>query len=273
MMKDKFLIGELAKIFDISTDTLRYYDKVDLLKPDYDVNNKYRYYSIEKFFLLSRILFLKSLNIPLKDIKTYFDNQSTTKLLKLLDKEELIIDQKIKTLNNLKIKIENKRNLIKEANNHIDNIRIEYFPKRYGVFIDIENIENKYEIKNSFKKNEPHFKMSSWLAEGQIYTSITKEDMLREDFSRFNYFIELIPDDIGQSYSDKVIEENKYACVVFCGPYSNMDVYYNRLLKWIKDNGYEVIGDSIEKNIVDYGFSNYEEEYISEIQIPIEKII
>ena len=55
-MKDKFLIGELSKIFNISTDTLRHYDKIDLIKPEYDEKNDYRYYSIRNLFKLSRIL-------------------------------------------------------------------------------------------------------------------------------------------------------------------------------------------------------------------------
>ncbi len=44
-MRDMFLIGELAKLFNISTDTLRYYDKIGLLKPKYDKDNGYRYYT------------------------------------------------------------------------------------------------------------------------------------------------------------------------------------------------------------------------------------
>lgn len=43
------------------------------------------------------------------------------------------------------------------------------------------------------------------------------------------------------------------------------------LIRWIEENGYQIAGDSIEKNIVDYGFSDSENEYITEIQIPIIK--
>lgn len=268
-MKEKFLIGELSRIFNISTDTLRYYDKIDLLKPEYDHTNRYRYYSMDKFFILSRILFLKSLDISLKDIKNYFNNQNTDHLLMLLKREEVEIDRKINRLMNLKRKISNKIELIEESNKHIEQIRVERFPERCGVFIDIENIENEYELKKSFKKHEVHFRMSSWLIEGQIYTSISKEDMLEERFEKFNYFIEILPRDENTSLQSKILPENDYACIVFCGSYSNIEHYYRMLIKWIEENGYEIAGDSIEKNIVDYGFSNSEEEYISEIQIPI----
>ena len=196
-MKDKFLIGELANIFDITTDTLRYYDKIGLLKPEYDKSNNYRYYSIEKFFILSRILFLRNLDIPVKDIKYYFENPNTMELLRLLDKEEVLIDQKISRLMNLKRKIQNKKQLIEEANKYIDDIRVEYIPKRYGVFIDIENNQNKYELKRSFKQYEAAFKMSSWLVEGHVYTAVTKADTQTPRIGRFNYCDELIPNSDG----------------------------------------------------------------------------
>jgi effector-binding domain-containing protein len=69
------------------------------------------------------------------------------------------------------------------------------------------------------------------------------------------------------------IPENEFACVVFLGPYKDIENYYTVLIKWIEENGYEILGDSIEKNIVDYDFSDSENEYISEIQIPIRKLL
>lgn len=268
-MKEKFLIGELSKIFNISTDTLRYYDKIGLLKPDYDEVNRYRYYSIEKFFVLSRILFLKNLDISLEDIKKYLNNQNTDHLLMLLKNGEAELDNEINRLVNLKRKIKNKIELIEGANQFINEIRVERLPERWGVFVDIENIEDSYEIKNSFKKHEAHFKISSWLNEGQIYTSITKEDILAQRFHRFNYFIEILSRGENLNTQVRVLPENDYACIVYCGSYNKIEDYYRLLIQWIDENGYEIAGDSIEKNIVDYGFSDSEEEYISEIQIPV----
>ena len=46
-MKEFFTIGEISKLFNINSKTLRYYDEIDLFKPSYvDEHNKYRYYSI-----------------------------------------------------------------------------------------------------------------------------------------------------------------------------------------------------------------------------------
>ena len=55
-MKDLFTIGEIAKLFEINIRTLRYYDEINLLKPErIDPNSKYRYYSTKQFERLNTI--------------------------------------------------------------------------------------------------------------------------------------------------------------------------------------------------------------------------
>ncbi|MCK5763833.1 MAG: MerR family transcriptional regulator [Clostridiales bacterium] len=272
-MKDKFLIGEMAKIFNISTDTLRYYDKIDVLKPEYDKKNDYRYYSIRSLFKLSRIIFLKNLDISLDDIKKYLKNKNTDNLLNLLKKKEKEIDVKINKLMNIQNKIHTKLELFENINNDLDRVKIKRIPERIGIFLDLNSIDNDYEIKQAFKEKEKHFRISSWLIEGQIYTSLSKENMRNKIFDKFTYFIEIVSLDSKFQEEFIVIPENDYACIVCIGPYDNIKIQYQLLTKWIEDNGYKIIGDSIEKNIVDYDFSDSENEYISEIQIPIAKNI
>lgn len=270
-MKDKFLIGELSKIFNISTDTLRHYDKIDLIKPDYDENNDYRYYSIRNFFKLSRILFLKNLDISLIEIKKYMGNKNTNNLLSLLKKKDAEIDIKINRLLNLKKNIQTKLELLENIEDKLDQIVIKKIPQRIGVFIDLNDLESDYEIKQTFKMNEKYLKISSWLIEGQIYTSLSKENMNKGILNKFRYFIEIVPIDSEVYKQLKIFPENEYVCMAFLGPYSDMVKHYQLLIRWIDENGYQIVGDSIEKNIVDYDFSDSENEYISEIQIPVKK--
>ncbi len=270
-MKDRFLIGELAKLFNISTDTLRHYDRIDLLKPDYDMKNDYRYYSIRNFFKLSRILFLKSLDISLENIKKYMNNKNKNNLLSLLRKKEEEIDIKINSLNNLKKKIQTKLELLESINSELDQVKIKRIPERVGVFLDMHDVENDFEIIQAFKENEKFLKISSWLIEGQIYTSLSKENMEKRILNKFRYFIEVVTLDSTPCNKMSVIPENEYACIAFLGPYRDMGKHYELLIRWIDENGFQIAGDSIEKNIVDYGFSDSENEYISEIQIPIKK--
>lgn len=69
-MKEHYSIGETAKLFNISVQTLRHYEKMGLITPDY-VNPKtgYRYYAPKQFHYIDRIHYLKGLGLSLKEIK------------------------------------------------------------------------------------------------------------------------------------------------------------------------------------------------------------
>ncbi|OYP56629.1 transcriptional regulator, partial [Lachnotalea glycerini] len=48
-----FTSGQVSKLFNISKQTLIFYDKIGLIKPDHiEPNTLYRYYSIEQVFYL-----------------------------------------------------------------------------------------------------------------------------------------------------------------------------------------------------------------------------
>ena len=79
-MSTYFSIGEIAKMFNISTQTLRLYDRMDLIKPAHiNENNGYRYYSIEQFIKLDCIKLCKSMGLSLEEIKGFIGNESSIK--------------------------------------------------------------------------------------------------------------------------------------------------------------------------------------------------
>ncbi|WP_315073776.1 MerR family transcriptional regulator [uncultured Clostridium sp.] len=65
-----YYIGEFSKKFDISIDTLRYYEKIGLIYPERDNVNK-RIYSEKDIEWLKFIIRLKETNMPIKQIKYY----------------------------------------------------------------------------------------------------------------------------------------------------------------------------------------------------------
>lgn len=271
-MKDKFLIGELAKIFNTTTETLRHYDKMNLLKPECDSKTNYRYYDIVSMFKLSRILFLKNLNISLSEIENYMNNKNEDRLIYMLKKKNNDIDAKIQQLTNLKHKINTKLELFENAKTKLDEITIETIDERYGIFIQTFGVEDSFEVKELFKRSETYLKMSSWLVEGQVYTSLPKSDMEVGIFNQFRYFVEVeVPQ--GEIHEQLILlPKSPYVCMTFKGPYSDLVIHYRTLVNWIKTNGYVIAGDSIENNIVDRDYSDSADDFITEIQIPIQAI-
>ena len=59
-MENLFSIGEVARYQKISKQTLIFYDKIGLFRPDYvDPGNGYRYYSAKQLDYLDAILIMK----------------------------------------------------------------------------------------------------------------------------------------------------------------------------------------------------------------------
>ncbi|UXR78214.1 MULTISPECIES: MerR family transcriptional regulator [unclassified Staphylococcus] len=87
-----YSIGELARMFDISTRTLHYYDEKGVLSPASVNKNDYRVYTDTEVEKLKLIQIMKALGMQLKEIKTLFASEGT------LDTVRLILDQKNKML-------------------------------------------------------------------------------------------------------------------------------------------------------------------------------
>ena len=68
-MKEYYSIGETAKLLGVSTQTLRYYDREGILRPE-TINEEtgYRYYSYMQFHKIDRIKYLQSLGLSLEEI-------------------------------------------------------------------------------------------------------------------------------------------------------------------------------------------------------------
>jgi DNA-binding transcriptional MerR regulator len=62
-------VKQLSEIAGVTPRTLRYYDKIDLLKPSRVGDNGYRYYDDKALLRLQQILLYRELGIPLEDIK------------------------------------------------------------------------------------------------------------------------------------------------------------------------------------------------------------
>ena len=72
----------------------------------------------------------------------------------------------------------------------------------------------------------------------------------------------------------KELEEVKEAaCIFHKGPYRTLPQSYAKILKYIEENGLKISGNIRESYIDGIWNQNSEEDWLTEIQIPVEKII
>lgn len=69
----EYSVQELAKLSGVTPRTLRWYDRIGLLKPSRTAESGYRYYGPQEVDRLQEILFCRELGMELKAIGTYLD--------------------------------------------------------------------------------------------------------------------------------------------------------------------------------------------------------
>lgn len=77
----RWTTGQVSKQRNVSVRTLRYYDQINLLTPSFKDDNGRRYYSEEDMFKLEKIIILKSLSLPLENIRDLLDRLSYKQIL------------------------------------------------------------------------------------------------------------------------------------------------------------------------------------------------
>ena len=99
MKKDLFKIGDVAKLFNISVSTLRYYEKLGLVIPEeVDKDTGYRYYSTDQFESLNTLRYLRLLDTPLESIQDFYKGRDVDKMKAMLETQGRELREKINAL-------------------------------------------------------------------------------------------------------------------------------------------------------------------------------
>lgn len=110
----KYKIGEFAKLANVTERTLRYYDKIGLLKPSSILSNGYRQYTDSDLLKLQKILSLKHLGFSIEEIfPIVLEDQNLKESFKMqID----LIDSRIKHMTAIKDSMESIISTINDKN-------------------------------------------------------------------------------------------------------------------------------------------------------------
>lgn len=260
-MKTKFTIGETASLLGISTQTLRYYDKIGLISPGYtDQSTGYRYYFYNQFHYIDRIRYLQSLGMQLEDIRKIIHCGSVDLLLPYLHKKREDAIQEIKEM----------EERIKDIEWYID----------YFTYINKgENLDNLYKVQKEeryilsvpcfYKEQLPQMEIRLAAAKSkneysnikfrrQYGYKIDVEALLRKEFFPREYFVYFREKpNLDESLYD-VLPPGEYLCFQTQALSENWDI--NMLTNYFdnKPKPRMVLAMEFEDNLVDYSEAQYE---------------
>ena len=165
-MKNYFLISEFAKLRGININSLRYYEKLGILKPAHiDEKTGYRYYAPEQVSVLNKIILCIQLGIPLKEMVKYIDEDGNLNSQQLLEQGRIVAQKRIEEMQNNLSYIDSSLKNIEEGKQYAD---------KQGIYK--RNFEERKVIVTDYFERflEPKEMIS---AIGEIYKIAQKDDL------------------------------------------------------------------------------------------------
>ena len=270
--KELFTIGEIGKLFHMNIRTLRYYDAAGLLKPEKtDPDTGYRYYSTKQFERLNTIKYLRALDMPIERIMRFFENKDTDTLMELLKEQQEEIRLHRERLDRIARKLERRISQLNDAlDSRLDEIRAVHLPRRQIAFLRRE-IPLEEDLEYPLRELERRNDLNAVMFLGKVGVSVSREQLLRRQFDGFSEIFVVLEQEDGYEGAEEFLEENDYLLIRYSGTHKDAGTYYEKLLAYMKEHRLDCCGDSVEITLIDSGFTNDTEKYITELQIPVKK--
>ena len=253
--KKTFNIGEVSRLFNISVDSIRYYEKIGILEPTRNEGNNYRVYTLSDIRQLTMIRELLGLNFSTERIKEFDRNQNVETTKMLLSEELNIVNKNIVELFEKKVSIEARIKSLEENINHTDlgNIRIKEFDERQCVMISESNLDDD-DVDDTIGACDCYVLDISKISEdGNSF--VTKGVFFYSDTLLYN-----------SNYS---LPAGKYLSIFYKGPSTRTKVAVDRLIAYANEHHLKITGDPIEFCHIDDYETSVDEECLTEIQIPV----
>ncbi len=273
--RNLFSIGDVSKMFHLSVGSLRYYEAQGLLTPEYvDPETSYRYYSTGQFEVLNTICYLRALDMPLSQIAAFFKNRDVEVMEEMLLKQRDEVVRKQRELAVVEKKINNRLQQLRDArNSELDVIRLQEIPDCRMV-----RMEGKLQIHNFLDMETPIRKLHADESEAVIFLGKVGIGISRENLNSFRYdnydciFLVLDEEDV---YHGQTEQMPACLCVSirFCGSHREAPAQYEKLMAYIRENHLQVAGFSREITMIDFGFTDDTEQFVTQIQIPVTPLL
>lgn len=266
-----FRIGDFSKLSKTSIKTLRYYDEIGLLHPEYvDNENGYRFYTTEQLLKIHKIHSFKQIGFGIKEIRDLIDNTNVENLL-IRKKTKLLETQKELEKQLLKIDflMSNKQEI--QFMNY--EATIKYTPSgiAYTKRMKLSGYEEYFkaipELGKQMLKLNPDMKCGN-----PEYCFIVHVGGEYKDTDMEIQFYEIVDKEgkAADGVTFESLESIKVISVMHKGKYQDLGMAYAFALKWAESNGYKVIANIRENYIDGIWNKDSEDDWLTEIQVPIE---
>ena len=258
-------------MFSISVGSLRHYEKLGLIRPEYtDPDSGYRYYGVQQFERLNTIRYLRALNMPLEDIADFLQNKDVGKIQEMLIQQRETVRQKQQELQIIEQKINTRLEGLADAlSSRLDTISLVHTPPRQITWIRNHLSPKTYlDLETSIRTLQKD-QEETLVFLGKVGLGISKEHLESEAYQVYDtVFLLLEPEDRYQGITEELPGQTCVS-IRFCGSHNEAPAYYRKLLAYIREHRLKIDGFSREVTMIDYVLTNDPKQFVTEIQIPV----
>ena len=277
MKSELMSIGKMADINHLSVATLRLYDKLGLIKPEYvDEETNYRFYDIRQNARLDMIAYMKDLGMSLAEMKDVLKKEDFNIIEDILIKKNEQIHKQIDELKRQHERVEQAiRNIERRRKSPTTGtLSLEYIDRRYiwGIDCDknfyIDGIES-YETSLCILREKLIKAGFSHVQSYSVGTSINQTNFENFILKPEKLFVFLDHRSSLLHQSSIILDSSMYACI-YVDSFADEADCAKKLLDFCKEKGYIISGDYIcevmsEANI----FKTSEREMFLRLQVPV----
>lgn len=270
--QELFRIGDVAKMFHISISSLRHYEKIGLLQPEYiDPSTGYRYYSTRQFECLNTICYLRVLDMPLPCIADFLKNRDVDKMRDMLRRQKDEVIRREKELQIIERKIINRLNQLEDAlSSELDTVRVIHTEECRVAWIRRDLSVRSYLDLETLIRELEEGENGAVVFLGKVGVGISEKLLKEKRYDSYNAVFLILDKEDRYQGETELLRGDTCVSIRFCGSHNEAPAYYEKLDKFISKNGFTITGFSREITMIDYGFTNDVSKFVTEIQIPVE---
>lgn len=274
MKNDLVSITELVKMRGVTTETLRHYDRIDLLKPAYiDPESNTRYYSLScESEKLGTILELKQLNMSLKEIKDFVHGRNQEESLWMLKTKQAELKTKIQKMQKLDLVLDRRIRTMEIALSgdfDFEHVTIKSLSERH-VLVSKAPCHSAFDLNlNAISLGSKLEEIPPDLEHHSFFLIYSQESVNLGINVRTPCKIGIFVDPEKVNGDWVTVKAGTFACVYSYGLYWDIDTVVSRVADFCQREGYQIAGDIIELVTVDMSLTDDVEENVYEIQIPV----
>ena len=265
-----FSIGEVAKLFHMSVSSLRHYEALGLLLPEYvSPESGYRYYSTRQFEVLNTLRYLRALDMPLPEIADFLQNRDVEAMQRKLLQQKAAVRQKLLELSRVERKIDHRLSQLQSATQaRLDEIELVRAKSCRIVWAkDALRIENFLDMEAPIRRLEQS-QQEAVVFLGKVGLGISKEHLQEKKFSPYDGIFLMLDEEDRFEGETQILPETLCARIRFRGSHPQAAGAYEKLLAFLREKKLTITGFSREITLIDFGLTNDTGKFVTEISIP-----